>query len=416
MNILFLCHYFPPEVNAPASRTFEHCREWVRQGHKVTVITCVPNHPRGEVYPGYKNRLYQTENIEGVEVIRLWTYLAANEGFAKRTLNYVSYMLAATLMAPFLKKHDLLISTSPQFFCGLAGYLLSRIKRVPWVLEIRDLWPESILAVGAIKNKMIIKLLQGLEDFVYKKSDRIVSVTDSFKRYMVAKGVAAEKVYVIKNGVNLDFYKADNIDTSLKSSLGLADKFVISYVGTHGMAHKLRTLLEAAKMLEKHTSIHFLLVGDGADKENLSKLRDQWNLTNVTMLEQQPKTEMPKIWGLTDISAVCLKKSDLFKTVIPSKIFESMAMSKPILLGVDGESREIIEQSGAGLYFEPENSQMLADIILKLYQENDAYIKLARCGRDYVAQNFDRKVLAHRYIEMMSSLENLALDAAEENL
>lgn len=187
MHILFLSHYFPPEVNAPASRTFEHCRQWVRDGHRVTVVTCAPNHPRGNVYPGYRNALYAREEKEGVTVIRVWTYITANEGFLKRTLNYVSYLVAATLAAPFLPKVDVIISTSPQFFNGLAGYVVSRVKRTPWVLEIRDLWPESILAVGAIRNRTVIRALEWLELFAYRKADRIVPVTDAFQRYIQEK-------------------------------------------------------------------------------------------------------------------------------------------------------------------------------------------------------------------------------------
>ncbi|MCB1757813.1 MAG: glycosyltransferase family 4 protein, partial [Gammaproteobacteria bacterium] len=239
MRILFLSHYFPPEVNAPASRTYEHCRYWAAQGHEVTVVTCAPNHPRGEVYQGYRNRLYSTETIDGIRVVRLWTFITANEGFLKRTLAYISYMLAVTLYAPFSAKADVVLSTSPQFFNGLAGYLVSRLKRIPWILEIRDLWPESILAVGAIRNRTIIGLLEWLEMFAYKKADRVIPVTDAFRDYMLAKGVAAEKITVIKNGVDLAFYDefTDGALGNLPADLrAMSDKFVAAYVGTHGMA------------------------------------------------------------------------------------------------------------------------------------------------------------------------------------
>ena len=221
MRILFLSHYFPPEVNAPASRTFEHCREWVRQGHEVTVVTCAPNHPRGVVYDGYRNRLWQREERDGIRVVRLWTYLAANEGFAKRTLNYVSYMISALLAAPWLPRADVVVTSSPQFFNGLAGYFVSRLKRAPWALEIRDLWPESILSVGAIKNARIIGALEWLARFAYRKADVIVPVTDAFKRYMVERGVPAEKIHVIKNGVDLDFYRGAEGPNPLAGRAGI---------------------------------------------------------------------------------------------------------------------------------------------------------------------------------------------------
>src|SRR5437868_251631 len=188
MRILFLSHYFPPEVNAPASRTYEHCKQWVQDGQEVTVVTCAPNHPRGIVYEGYRNNFFQREMKDGIRVVRVWTYVTANEGFLKRTLNYLSYMVASVCVAPFLSRCDVVVSTSPQFFNGLAGYLVSRLKRVPWILEIRDLWPESIVAVGAITNRPVIRLLEGLELFAYRKADHLVVVTDAFKAHILAKG------------------------------------------------------------------------------------------------------------------------------------------------------------------------------------------------------------------------------------
>src|SRR5450759_2827077 len=194
MRILFLSHYFPPEVNAPASRTYEHCKAWAGAGHEVTVVTCVPNHPRGIVYAGYRNRLWQRELHDGITVIRLWTFVTANEGFLKRSLNYVSFMFACVLAAPFLPKADIVVTTSPQFFNGLAGYPVSRIKRVPWVLEIRDLWPESIVAVGGLKPGVVVRMLERLELFGYRKADAIVPVTNAFQRYIIGKGIAAAKI------------------------------------------------------------------------------------------------------------------------------------------------------------------------------------------------------------------------------
>jgi len=313
MKILFFTHYFPPEVNAPASRTHEHCKEWVKNGHEVTVITCVPNHPQGQVYPGYKNKLYQREVIDGIHVIRLWTYITANEGFIKRTLNYVSYLFSVILYIPFLPKHDVFISTSPQFFCGLAGYFVKLFRRKIWIIEIRDLWPESIVAVGAITNKLIIRILMYLEMLVYRKSDHIVPVTDTFKSYMLNKGIPKEKITVIKNGVDLSFYKPDSIEKTDEYGDKLVNRFVASYVGTHGMAHHLETILEAAEILSYRDDIVFLMVGHGAEKDKLLKLKENKNLNNVIMLGQQSKGKMPLIWALSDVSLVLLKKSDLFK-------------------------------------------------------------------------------------------------------
>ncbi len=397
MRILFLSHYFPPEVNAPASRTYEHCKEWVKNGHDVTVITCAPNHPRGKVYSGYQNKLFQWEVKNGIRVLRLWTYVAANQGFLKRTLNYISYMISAIFATPFIQKHDVVISTSPQFFNGLAGFFVSRIKNIPWILEIRDLWPESILAVGAIKNKTVIKMLEKLEAFSYRKADRIVPVTYAFKVHIEGKGNAPEKIEVIMNGVDLSTYATLPRENTISKAFGLNDKFVISYFGTHGMAHGLETVLHAAKELGEKKDILFLLVGSGAERERLLNLSKKMNLENLMMLDQQPKEKMPLFWASSDVSMVLLRKTDLFKTVIPSKIFESMAMEKPIILGVKGESKEIIEKAESGLCIEPENSSELAETILHLYEHQEECARLGQNGRKYVTQHHDRSVLARRY-------------------
>lgn len=404
MRILFLSHYFPPEVNAPASRTFEHCRQWVRDGHQVTVVTCAPNHPRGQIYRGYQNHGLFREERDGISVIRLWTYITANEGFIKRTVNYVSFMVACIVTLPALPTADVVITTSPQFFNGLAGYFVSRAKRIPWVLEIRDLWPDSILAVGAIRNRCIIRLLEYLELFAYRKADRIVPVTDAFKRHMEAKGIPSEKIIVIKNGVDLAFYTTPAGDNPLRAKLGLSGKFVAGYFGTHGMAHKLEVILDAAERLRTDPKVVFLLVGDGAERERLLKLRDDRRLTNVIMLDQLPKEDMPNLWDVCDVSLVLLRRSDLFKTVIPSKIFESMGMSRPIILGVEGESTEIITVARAGFCIEPENVKQLAEKISLLANNPKLGRELGSNGRTYVTQYFDRTVLARRFLALLQSL------------
>lgn len=404
MRILFLSHYFPPEVNAPATRTYEHCKEWVKRGHEVTVITCVPNHPRGEVYPGYKNKLFQVEEKDGIKVVRVWTYLTANEGFLKRTLNYISYKFAAILSAPFTGKTDVIISTSPQFFNGLAGYVVSRMKRVPWILEIRDLWPESILTVGAIKNKRIIKMLEYLEMFAYRKADKIVPVTNAFKDYMIKKGIDESKIHVIKNGVDLQFYDPVVVNNPLIKQLDLENKFVVAYFGTHGMAHNLETILFAADRLRDYPDIVFMMVGDGAERKKLLALHEEMKLTNVVMLDQQPKHQMPLLWQLSNVSLVLLKRSALFKTVIPSKIFESMAMQKPIILGVEGESSEIIKDARAGITIEPENDAQLADKVLLLYQDANLRRTMGENGRQHVTEFYDRAVLAKNFETVMLSV------------
>jgi glycosyltransferase involved in cell wall biosynthesis len=404
MRIVFLSHYYPPEVNAPASRTSEHCRQWAESGHEVTVVTCAPNHPNGKLYPGYRNSLYQSELIDGVRVIRLWTFIAANEGFLRRTLNYISYLVAVTLALPWLPKPDIVVSTSPQFFCGLAGLIVGAVKRVPWVLEIRDLWPESIVTVGALRNGMIVRFLERLESLAYRRADCIVSVTDSFVSHIVGRGGDARKITVIKNGVDLGLFQQPDDAANLKQSLGLEGKFIASYIGTHGMAHGLHTILEAADRLRGDPRIAFLLVGDGAERANLLKKKQKMHLDNVIMIGQQPKDMMPRIWAVTGVSLILLIKNDSFKKVIPSKMFESMAMSRPIILGVEGESRQLLEDAEAGIAITPENVEQMVAAVLQLANDPAQAARLGANGAKIVREQFDRTKLAAQYLALLEEI------------
>lgn len=401
MRILFLTHYFPPEVNAPASRTYEHCRRWVQAGADVTVITCVPNHPRGVIFPGYRNRLWQRDRIDGIDVVRVWTFATANEGFLLRTLNYVVFMLMSIAASCFVKRPDVVISTSPQFFAGLAGYVASRLRRARWILEIRDLWPESILAVGAIKSKAIIGLLEWLERFAYRKADQIVVVTESFVQHVANHGGKPDRIAVITNGVDLSTFQRRDRDTAWAGELGLNDKFVAAYVGTHGMAHGLKTILEAAEILRDRADIAILMVGDGAAKAGLKEERDKRGLDNVVMLDEMPKEKMAQIWSISDASLVLLRNLPLFSTVIPSKIFESMAMERPIILGVVGESARIIEAAQSGILITPESAEELSAAIRRLADDRDHVSALGRNGADYVRTHYDRDKLAATFLDII---------------
>lgn len=407
MRILFFTHYYPPEVNAPASRTSEHARVWAKDGHQVTIVTCAPNHPAGQLYPGYKNKLFQRETRDGVEVVRVWTYLAANEGFARRTLNYVSYAVSASLALARIGRPDVIVSTSPQFFCGLTGLVAKTFKRAPWVLEIRDLWPESIVTVGAMRKGMTVRFLEWLESLAYRRANAIVSVTDSFVPHIAARG-GAGKISVIKNGADLDLFNRTDDSSGARRKHGLEGRFVAAYVGTHGMAHGLDTLLDAAHLLTGHPEIAFLLVGDGAERERLQKRKQEMGLDNVLILGQLPKEDMPGIWSATDVSVIHLRKDDLFKKVLPSKMFEAMAMSCPIVLGVEGEAADVLNEAGAGITIEPGNAEQLAAAVLRLSQDRELCARLGRQGRTHVREHYDRSVLARRYTAILEQAAGTA--------
>lgn len=401
MRILFLSDNFPPEVNAPATRTYEHCIEWVKAGHEVTVITCFPNFPQGKVFDGYKNKLYQVEDIDGIKVIRVWSYISANKGFVKRILDYFSYAVSA-FFAGLNKKADIIIATSPQFFTAVSGSWLSFVKRTPWVMEVRDLWPESIKSVGAMNgDSKVFKFLEAWEKALYKVADSIVVVTDTFKEVISKRGIDPKKIFVVKNGVDLTKFKPIEKDKELLSQYSLDGKFLIGYIGTHGMAHALDFVLKTASKIDDK-QIHFLLIGDGAEKAKLVQLKNEMSIDNVTMLPFQPKTEIRRYIGLLDVALVNLKKTDTFKTVIPSKIFENASMLKPILLGVDGESRGIVERYNAGIAFEPENEKAFMEAIDKLKKDKTTYLSLQE-GCNNLANDFDRKKLA---LDMLNIIEN----------
>ena len=400
MRILFLTDNFPPETNAPATRTYEHCLKWIDMGYKVTVITCFPNFPKGKVFEGYTNKLYQKENIDGITVIRVWSYITENNGFVKRIIDYVSYAVTSFLFGLFVKT-DLIIATSPQFFTAISGRMLSVFKRIPWVMEVRDLWPDSIAAVGSMnKSSKPFKILKKIEHHLYLSASKIVVVTDSFKKYIIKEHqIKPEKIGVFKNGVLISNFKKPkpNDVMTLKESLGLEDKIVISYIGTHGLAHGLKFILESISKIS-NPDLHFLFIGDGAEKENLIKYSKTLHSKNFTFLESVTKSEIPLYIEMSDYSLVNLKKSDEFKNVIPSKIFENIAMYKPILLGVEGESKKLIDHYEVGVCFEPENKESFFNAI-KDIQKLDRDSFKVNCNK--MLADFDRNNIAENLIKFI---------------
>jgi len=401
MNILFLTDNFPPESNAPANRTYEHCQEWINKGAEVTVITCVPNFPKGKVFAGYKNKLYQEEKMDGIRVIRVWSYMSSNAGVVRRTLDYVSFGLMAFFVSLFVKT-DILIATTPQFFTAVFGWFAAFFKRKPWIVEVRDLWPESIKAVDAIQQNRVIDFLEQIELFLYRQATRIVVVTDAFKENISARGISKGKIDVVKNGVILSQYPVLPKSKSLLEEHNLEGKFIIGYMGTHGLAHKLDFILECAREV-KDPDIHFVFVGNGAKREELLEQKKRLNLKNVSLLPSVTKAETKNFISIFDLALVNLKKSKTFKTVIPSKLFENAAMGKPILLGLEGESKKIIEDFAAGICFKPENK---VDFVQRLQalKEDKTVFKYYQAGAFRMAKAFDRQAFALRMFTIIEKI------------
>lgn len=393
MRILFLSDNFWPETNAPATRLYEHATRWRAAGHHVTVITGAPNFPEGRVLDGYQNRWYFVEEVQGVRVVRVKTYITANEGFFKRTLDYVSFMVSGLIAGLFQRSPDLVVATSPQFFCVVAGWLLSRVKRRPFVFELRDLWPATIVAVGAIKSDTVVRSLERLELFLYRRADVIVSLTEAFRTDLISRGIEGDKIVVVPNGVDLSrFRPAATKDAELVAQLGLAEKFVVGYLGTHGLCQGLEKVVAAAELLEDNKGIAFLFAGAGAEREMIRKSVEARALSNVRLLPMQPKDRMPALWSICNVALIPLRDEPVFRTVIPSKLFEAMGMGVPVLMALpDGEATQIVCRYGVGLTVPPEDPSALARAILRLRGDEELLADLRRnCLREVEAFSRDR--------------------------
>jgi len=405
MHILFLTDNFPPVAHAPATRTYEHAIEWVKAGHKVTVITCAPNFPEGKVFDGFKNSLYSRSIMDGIDVVRVKTFISSNEGFVLRILDFVSFMFSSFFAGLFQRKVDVVVATSPQFFTAVSGWALSAVKRRKFVFELRDIWPASITAVGAMKDSVAIKLLEKLEMFLYRRADAIVAVTKSFKQELIERGVDGDKINIVLNGVDLTKYQpAESKDSEFATQFQLENKFVVGYIGTHGLAHALEHVIDAAELLKANDDIRFVFAGGGAAKNKLVELVKEKQLSNVIFIPRQPKENMPAVWSLCDVSLISLRDTALFKTVIPSKIFESMGMGLPILAAIpQGEASDIIESANAGIVCNPENGQLLAEHVVKML---DSKVQMTEYQSNSVnsASDYDRKSMANKMLNELVRL------------
>jgi glycosyltransferase involved in cell wall biosynthesis len=393
VKILFLTHYYPPEVNAPANRVHEHARVWARDGHDVTVITGVPNHPRGELFPGYRNRWLQEERLDGVRVIRTWMYVTANEGMVKRTANYVLFMLTAILGSFRAERPDVIVATSPQFFCGIAGAVVAALKRRPFVLEVRDLWPESIVELGQLRRgSLAVRALEAIERWLYRRARGVVVVTRAFALHIAARGVPEGRIALVYNGIDGDAWTPRAANPALLARHGIRGTFRVGYVGTLGLAHGLETVLGAAQQLR---DAEFVFVGDGADRARVEQEAKQRGLPNVRFVGLVPRSEVPDWLASLDVLLVMLRDLAVFRTVIPSKLFEFAAMERPVILSAPhGEVREMVEKPDVALSIDPEDPAKLAAAISALRADPARAQAYAQRARVWADSGFRREVLA----------------------
>jgi glycosyltransferase involved in cell wall biosynthesis len=410
VKILYVSQYFPPEMGAPAGRVAELSRLWVKDGHEVTVLTGFPNHPTGIVPPEYRHkfrRLVTRENVEGVNVVRTWLLPFPNRKAYERILNYSSFCVSSATTGIFLDRPDVVIATSPQLLVGLSGWWLARCKRVPFVFEVRDLWPESLAAVGMGSSDSVLhRSLAKIAGFLYRRCDRLAVVTPAFKKYLIEHWrVPDDKIFVVENGVDTNLFRTLPPNIALRRELGAEGKFVVSYIGTIGNAHGLEMLLEAAsRVRETAPNVLFLLVGEGAERKRIISMARSRALTNLRFVNQQPREKIPAYISASDACLVLLKRTELFKTVLPTKMLEFMSCARPVILGVDGHARQVMEQANAGIFIQPENAAELAEAVTRLAADPALCESLGRNGRWHVLQHFSRQHTAGTYLDILQHL------------
>jgi glycosyltransferase involved in cell wall biosynthesis len=404
MRILLLSDNYPPETTAGALRSSAHAKIWAAQGHEVTVITSFPNFPDGKVFEGYRQKLSSKQIIDGVTVIRVPTLIFPNAGIFKRIIDFVSFMITGTLAGLVVKRPDVVIATSPQFFAAAAGWLVGAARRRPFVFELRDLWPESIVAVGALSDNWLLGPIRKFEYFLYRKATAIVSVTNAFRDHLVARGINSQKISVVRNGVDISKFSPGDGE-SIRQAHGLKEKTIVSYIGTIGMAHGLSLLLDTAEILRAtNPSIVILILGTGADRDQLRDETVKRNIDNIVFVDRVAHDRVIEYWRGSDMTLVLLRDSPLFRTVIPSKIFEAMATGTPIITNVRGEVEQLLRPLDAAVFVEPGNAVALAEAIARLSSDKERRLRISTAGVRH-APKFDRAAQAEL---MLTELKRIA--------
>ncbi|MBU3217103.1 glycosyltransferase family 4 protein [Clostridium estertheticum] len=405
MRILFLTQYCPPEVGAPQNRIFEFAKKLKEFGHEVTILTALPNYPRGEIFDEYKDRGVVIEEIEGIKIVRTSIYATKSKQFTKRLRNYLSFTFSSVLSgAKHIDKQDVIITESPPLFLGFSGFVLAKLKGAKFIFNISDLWPESAIKLGVLHNKLFIKMSVWLEEFCYRRAAAVTCQTQGIVDDIVNRGFDKNKIHLLTNGVDTELFKKENRDEDFRREIGIENKFALCYAGIHGIAQGLEVIINAAEIVKDEENIQFIFVGDGPEKQDLINLVKEKELTNVTFLPLQPKTNMPKIVSSMDAAIIPLKKLELFKGALPSKMFETLASEIPIILPVQGEAAKLINNANAGIVVEPENSKEIAEAVLKLYNDIELRNELGENGRAYVMENYARENITRKLEKILVNL------------
>ena len=410
MRVLYLSQYFPPEVGATQTRAYEMAVGLIAAGHEVTMLTELPNHPRGIIPPEYRGKLFDRANLDGIDVVRVWVKTSPVKTFRSRMAFYLSYMLMAIVAGLFLARgrYNVIYATSPPLFVGGAALIISYLRRIPLIFEVRDLWPESAVVLGELNNRKAIAMAEWLERACYRRARRVVVVTRGIYNSLQARGYPAEKLALIFNGANTDLFRFQpEIGRTLREKLGLQEKFVVIYAGIYGLVYGLESVLKAAQDLMPQADIHFLFVGEGPVKSQILELAREYNLNNVTFHTEVPLQQMPMFLSAANVALVPLRRLNFFKGTLPVKMFDAWACECPTLVAVDGEAREVLAEAKAGLFVEPEDSQALAKAIIQLRDDPTACRQMGLNGRQVVVEKYSRQAQAQQLNQLLTETLNL---------
>ncbi len=407
MRILYISQYFPPEAGATQTRAYEMARNWVRLGHQVTMLAEFPNHPSGVIPPSYRGKLFERDQLDGIEVVRVWVKASLEKNYRNRILFYLTFMFSAILAGIILTrgKYDLLYASSPPLFVGGTALFFRFLKRIPLVFEVRDLWPESAVALGELSNQRVISLASRLEQACYRRAARVVVVTQGIHDRLVDRGIPVEKLILIPNGANIDLFTFRPIARErVRQELGLADKFIAVYAGIHGLAQGLETVIDAASELQDDLRFHFLLIGDGPKKAELMNYAASRHITNLAFLPERPREEIPDYLSAADVALVPLKKAEIFKGALPSKIFDAWSCERPVLLSIDGEARSVVERVRGGYFIPPEDGYEMVKALSLMQDSPDVRLVMGKNGRKYTIENHSRAALAENLAHQLERL------------
>ncbi len=408
MQILFLTQYFPPETGAAQNRLSDLTHRLAESGHCVTVLTALPNYPKGEIYEGFRGRLGITEDDNGIRVVRTWVYTTMKKSFLPRILNYLSFSILscfAGLLA--VNSADVVFVESPPLFLGISGYLLSKLKRAKFVLNISDLWPESAVVLGMLRNPRLIRWATRVEEGLYRRACFVTAQTQGIMA-SIRRRCPETPVVLLTNGVGPEFLarveESRKHREAMRAELGVTGKFIVGYAGLHGLVYGLDAVLDVCRILGDFDEITFFLVGDGPEKPRLQERAQQDRLRNISFYPSQPAVRMPQILSAMDVVLITLKRHALFKGTLPSKLFEAMGAGIPVVAAMEGEAQAVIEKSDCGICVEPENVAAIAEAVLRLYRDPTLRKRLGENGREYVARHYNRKEIAEKFNRLLLDL------------